>query len=240
MMSYSMYNIFSFCIFGNSLKYCKGLAKNLEQIQHIFPDWKVYIVVGSDVSPYWIDIYSSFSNVIIRRYDIANLHLMTYRFFGYDLPDVGIMICRDADSRFTTRDIWCINQFINSDYKMFTVRDHKYHQVPIMGGQWGIKHNNNINIENLYNKYLDTQQKQYTRDDCGYYQCDQDFLREMIYNTYADVTTFVAYSTVVGYQKETVKDIEIPRENIYDFCGNVIDYDVNGNEQYMFTIYGSV
>lgn len=231
-----MNNIFSFCIFGNAPKYCKGLVKNLEQIKVFFPDWKVYIVVGNDVNQNFIDIYSSFDNVIIKKYDFSDLTLMTYRMFAYDMPNIDIMICRDADSRFTDRDIWCINQFINSDYKMFTVRDHLYHQVPIMGGQWGIKHDVNINMEHLYSIYLEERQIKNT----NYYQCDQDFLREMIYNKYANNNTFVAYSTASRFLDETTKNIDIPRKSAYDFCGNVIDYDNDGNEKYMFTVNGPV
>lgn len=224
--------IFSFCIYGSNPKYCLGMLKNLEQIREKYPNFTVHIAMGNDVPEKYELAYNSFSNVRITKYNYSGNYLMVYRYYPIDLPNVNTVIIRDADSRFTKRDVHYINKFLEqTKYRIFTIRDHHEHNVPIMGGQWGIKNIpsfNGINIRDYYETVYNNKQ------DC--YQNDQRFLVEFIYNQY--IRTFIAYThKYVFNRKENYELMVLPRENEYDFCGNVVLFDETENEYNQFKFY---
>ena len=234
-----MVNVFSYCIHGAHDKYCLGLIKNLEQIAIFYPDFETHIAVGNDVPDHYIQKYRAFKNTKLTIHsDITGGRLMSYRFFPIDNPDVDIMMSRDADSRLTERDRWCIDQFLQSDYTIFTIRDHYYHCTQLMGGQWGMRRIHGFSMQSAYDIF---------KRSCAHIdgmQNDQDFIREYIYNIYN--TQCVAYNTSSHtYPGETALPISIPRKDIYDFCGNVILFKndpITGElvEYFEWSIHGKV
>jgi hypothetical protein len=210
-----MVNVFSYCIYGSQDKYCLGLIKNLEQIAIFYPDFETHIAVGNDVPDHYIQKYKEFKNTKLTIYsDITGGRLMSYRFFPIDNPEVDLMLSRDADSRLTERDRWCIDQFLKSDYQLFTIRDHIYHERELMGGQWGMRRLPKFSMQSAYDIF----KAMYSNVDR--YYSDQDFIRDYIYRP--NVTQCVAYTSCYTYPGETALPIAIPRRDIYDFCGNVI------------------
>lgn len=225
-----MKHVFSYCIYGSNLKYTHGLLKNLEQIRAYYPSFEIWIAVGSDVPPTYIERYAAFPNVKLTHYPFTGGRLMTYRFFPIDSPDVACMIVRDADSRFSDRDHECIRRFLESDYTVFTIRDHYYHRCPIMGGQWGIKRTSldrEFNLEAAYHAVKESLTK-----DCGVdaYDTDQYFTRHYIYPKYG--ARMIAFTSVryVFSNLETCADITPPRKDDTDFCGNVYDFRPAANQ----------
>ena len=217
-------NIFSFCIYGSNPKYVEGMVKNLEQIRHYYPTFQTWIVVGNDVPSEYIEKYQSFPNVKLTHVSCSGGRLMTYRFFPIDDPSVECMIVRDADSRISERDHECIKRFIDSEFTLFTIRDHYYHKCPIMGGQWGIKrtsHDKEFNLEKAYHESKESLTK-----DCGVdaYDTDQYFTRHYIYPKYgARLLAFIS----VNYEFariETTAEITPPQKDKWDFCGNVYEF----------------
>ncbi len=49
-----MVSVFSFCIFGNKPKYCRGLLRNIELIKEYFPEWEIWVYIGDEV-PQWLE-----------------------------------------------------------------------------------------------------------------------------------------------------------------------------------------
>ena len=129
---------FSYCVFGTQKKYCLGMVKNLEQIKVLFPDYKILIYLGNDVPQEYIDIYKSFENVTLLFHDFTGGRLTGYRYFPLN-KKFDILFVRDADSRFGDRDIWCIDNFIKSQFKIFTIRDQRSHARFLMAGLTGFK-----------------------------------------------------------------------------------------------------
>jgi hypothetical protein len=216
-------NVFSFCIYGNQLKYTEGLVRNLQQIQQYYPTFETWITVGSDTPQDYIEKYKTFPNVKLIFSNETGGRLMAYRFFAIDDPDVDIMIVRDADSRFTYRDQWCINKFLVSSNAIFTIRDHMWHQKEMMGGQWGMQKILGLNIQEKYNEF---KQKCQNLDA---YSSDQDFLRDYIYTPYK--SHIVVFTSIYRFEGETCQTIELHRENACDFCGNVILFRKNYMDQ---------
>ena len=221
--------VFSYCIYGSQKKYCLGMVKNLEQIKKLFPDFKVWIYLGNDVPCEYIDQYKSFRNVTLINTNITGLQLTSYRYFTLTEQFDTIFI-RDADSRFGERDLWCITHFLNSDFKIFTIRDHKFHGQELMAGQTGFK---NFLIPTLKSSYSIFEN---TRPTVDYYQCDQDFIKEYIFNNHRQ--SVIAYSEFYDYGEGSNFKISLPRKSIEDFCGNVYLFDDNDNEYTEFTMDG--
>jgi hypothetical protein len=221
-------HVFSFCLYGSDSKYCMGMIKNLEQINKLYPFFETWIHCGNDVPSDYIKKYKSFKNVKLIPYDTTGGRMMSYRFFTIDDPTVGLMVIRDADSRFHDRDIWCIQNFICSSFSVFTIRDHPYHNRKIMGGQWGMKRIPEIKMEKSYEIF----KTDYSNIDG--YRSDQDFIDKYVYdNPYSKI---IAYTSNYVYPKEVSMQILCPRKTIYDFCGNVVLFDKYDNEYYQFSL----
>lgn len=215
--------IFSFCLYGSEKKYCLGMLKNLQQIKEYYPDFETYIHMGNDVPDDYVNKIKEFQKVKIIPYDLTGAVLMTYRFFSIDDEDVSIMLLRDADSRITERCRWVINDFLNSYYKVFTIRDHRYHTSDLMAGQSGFK-NVKPSFKHVYEKEWGKISKKYWDDKL--------FLNFATYYRYME--EFVVYTDIVKKTGENCKKIPLKRENEHDFCGNVILFDEDNNEKFEF------
>jgi len=223
--------VFSYCIYGTQAKYCLGMIKNLEQIKELFPEYETWIIIGNDVPQSYIDKYISYKNVKLIHTNINTGRLMAYRLFPLDNPLVELMFTRDADSRFSERDIWCMNEFIKSDYRVCTIRDHWWQQSQIQMGQSGFKRLEGIDIQNWHSEFC----RKYNNIDG--YSNDQNFANEYIYNRYFnDLLVFSEYAQFSG---ENICKIDVNRANEFDFCGNVRlfkeddmteywEFDING------------
>ena len=149
---------FSYCLYGRfNPIYYYGLINNVKFIQCKFPKAFIHLWFGSDVEESYLNI--SMDNITIFRLSSTGHELMTHRFLSIDDTKIDIMFSRDADSMISEREIEFINNFITSPYLLHTIRDHKGHFVPIMGGLFGIKKKllkiNNLKMENLIKKIKD-------------------------------------------------------------------------------------
>jgi len=213
---------FSYCLYGTfKPKYYLGLEENIKYILLHFPLSLIYLWFGSDVEDQYFDKYNSHKNVKIFKLNITGHILMSYRFTTIDFPGIDIVFIRDADSRITDRELKCNKEFIKSSYLLHTIRDHKGHFVPLMGGLSAIKKKliqiKNINITNIIKSY--TQQN--IRLD--YYNSDQNLLQELFYNNFRN--QLLVHSTKNIFNDPHFIKLQPPKDN--NFCGQVIDYDEN-------------
>lgn len=150
-----MVNAFSFCLYGpNNPRYYNPLLENIQIVAQYFPEWKVYIYVGSDVEPEYVKVLQSYSNVVIRTTGETGPINMIYRFMAIDEPDVDIMLVRDADSLIHWRDRWAIHRFLEQpDYIAHCIRDHKDHGASLMGGLWGLRKSAGLVIADEYTAF---------------------------------------------------------------------------------------
>jgi hypothetical protein len=221
-------HVFSYCIYGSSSKYCRGMIKNLEQIEKLFPLFETWIHLGNDVPAEYIEEYKKFKNVKLIQHNETGGRLMSYRFFSIDDSSVAVMIIRDGDSRFHDRDIWCTRAFMTSSFNAFTIRDHPYHGRKIMGGQWGMRRIPGIDVQKSYEDF----KSKY--DNLDKYRSDQDFIDICVYDN--QETRLAAFSSGIRFNKETTIPIGVPRKTPHDFCGNVVLFDNEGNEYYEFKL----
>jgi len=141
-----MKKIISYSLYGSHPKYCYGILCNVEQAKIIYPDWICRIYYDDTVPISTISELQLQENVeVVNMSGIDEYYKMSWRFLAIDDSDVEIMISRDADSRLSWREKTCVDIFIESEKLLHSIRDNLSHNN-IMGGMWGIKKNNRINI----------------------------------------------------------------------------------------------
>lgn len=215
-----MKRVFSFCIYGEKRTYLEGLLRNLEFIGTRYPSFEKHVYVGCDISEDFVRMCEAFPSTHAHRLGFTGGRLMSSRFLAIDLPGVDMMLVRDADSRITERDCWCIDDFIGSQFGLFTIRDHKFHSREVMGGLWGMRRIQGFSMHAAYADYAAT------TVDLERYQSDQDFLRNHVYRPFRK--NFLAYTSTWAFPGENARRIGVPRKDVHDFCGNVIIVDELG------------
>lgn len=168
---------FSFCLYNppNRLYY-SGILENIEIIQYHFPEAYIYVYIGNDVPDAFVIELRVRKNVILRFTKETGPRNMIHRFFAIDEPEIDIMFVRDADSRVHWKDRWAIREFLNHPTAKFhIIRDNPEHATAVMGGLWGMRKIEGINIRSLYDEHKRSNPKGHGMG------LDQDFLIDCIY-----------------------------------------------------------
>ena len=224
----------SFCIFGNIKKYTKGLLLNIDIIKKKLPEYGIRIIAGNDVDEEYIKLLenckSSHTSIDIIKKDFTGHMLMVERFFGIDDIDTELIFSRDADSRITERDLWCMKEF-EKDIQSFIhiIRDHKNHDQYIMGGMCGFKKVNGrfpLKIQDLSIRFKESFNDYQLYNQYG---IDQLFL-QLVYKMHLSK---LIHSNYVIYSREKRSLIPFDHKDPYDFIGNIVDFDENDEEVYL-------
>jgi len=167
-----MKKIISYSLWGDDTRYTDGAIRNVELAQRLYKDWVCRFHIGDSTPIKIIETLNSFNNTeLILRTEECNWKGMFWRFEDASDPDVDVMICRDVDSRPTTREVLAVQQWLESDKDFHIMRDHPYHATEILGGMWGVR--------NPFLKHMKNYIDEYSKGD--FWQVDQNFLREKIY-----------------------------------------------------------
>lgn len=193
--------VFSFCLYGTSPHYYRGLIENIKIIQEFFPDFSIYVYLG-ECDPTWVLP----DGVTVIHTEKSGAINAWFRYKPLAFAEIGFV--RDADSRITERDRWCIAKFLESDYSYHSIRDHHWHRSPIMAGLFGWKKPYPVLIdENVNASY-------------GY---DEQELGKL-YPHIRD--SMMVHTNIYGLIGEHTYRIEIPHKDDYDFVGNVYNQEI--------------
>jgi protein O-GlcNAc transferase len=170
-----MLKVLSFSLWGDNPTYNIGAIRNAEDALTVYPEFKCWFYIHTESVPQiTIDKLKTFSNVkiIYKTGDLNKNKPMMWRFETIDDPNVEIMMSRDTDTRFTTREVLAVNEWINSDKLFHIMRDHPHHGFCILGGMFGTRKLPDIpSWINVMNTFNQTGNRDY----------DQSFLRDYIY-----------------------------------------------------------
>lgn len=171
-----MVNVFSFCLYGpRNQRYYRPLLQNIQTVAQYFPEWKIYIYIGSDVDPDYLKVLQTYSNVVLRATNVTGPINMIHRFMAIDEPEVELMLVRDADSLIHWRDRWAIYEFLKHPESVaHCIRDHKEHLAFLMGGLWGLRKSAGLVMSHEYTAFKNNP------EDFGIAH-DQNFLAGQIY-----------------------------------------------------------
>lgn len=221
--------VISFALWGKNPLYTIGAIKNCQLAKELMPDWNVWIYVNNTIPITLINTLTDIGATVINMGgDSTSCLNMMWRLSPALDSSVDLFISRDADSRLTQRELNMVNQWIESDKELHLIRDHSYHMMPIMGGMFGIKRGNLMNIlarEVLnYNNgdlIFDTDTLNNLKKN-NMYQFDEKMLENKLFN-HSESSRLVHVSAGVMYDG----DIIIPPPTNNDFIGNKINQDTD-------------
>jgi hypothetical protein len=131
--------IVSFSLYGDKPKYVVGAIENAKFVASSLPGWTAVFYCGSDVDTKVRELLQKHNALVLLQDDSWHKNGMFWRFRAIWEFSYSHLIFRDTDSRISDREISAINDWENSKELIHIIRDHPYHQTPILGGLWGIK-----------------------------------------------------------------------------------------------------
>lgn len=166
-----MSKVVSYTLFGDKQMYLTGALRNAEQVPQAYPGWSSQFYVGRSV-PVEIKqelIRTPHTNVIL----MPDPEDQTATFWRFGVGrEVTAMMSRDVDSRIELREIAAVTEWLSSPFDWHIMRDHPWHNVPMLAGMFGCKNPEEIRRLSKWSKIYRGQ---------DYYQTDQVFLRSYIY-----------------------------------------------------------
>jgi hypothetical protein len=220
--------VFSFTLFGDVDKYCKGLLRNIEIIQKEFPDFQTWVYLGNDIPVDILNTLNSMQKVKCIFTGETGIVNKFYRFFAIDDPEVEVMFVRDVDSRILKRDISTIHDFLASDKKFHIVRDHPNHFHKVLAGIFAIRKGLlAAPLKTIFDVYRQT-------NDVNTFWNDQEFLASLFWPHVLPLS--MIHDDLQEFEPYTMKTpIKVPIGNALHFIGQVYEFDEAGTEYPKFT-----
>ena len=134
-----MKNIISFCLWGKDYKYLEGLRENVRLSSQFYPGWEIVVFAAYGTPTLLLDSMRAQGVTVISRSRFTDPvpNPMFWRFEVADWHPGRKFIVRDADSRFSNREVLAVREWLDSGKLFHTMHDHPHHRRPIMGGMWG-------------------------------------------------------------------------------------------------------
>ena len=204
-----MVKLLTMSVWGDNPRYIIGARQQTRLASQFYPEFRVQIYTDNadrfkNLSP-WYNVD------IIQRDDDNGVF---WRFEPMFQSEDNIVIVRDSDGRITQREARAVNEWLDSDKKFHTFRDHQSHlEYPIIACAFGYK-----------GKLPDQQLTQMLaiKSQPFYYTNDQVYLRDYVWPIVKDDSMIHQYDQP-GWFKESRERLK----NRFSFCGNGYDeYDM--------------
>lgn len=132
----------SYSLWGTNKVYTYGIIENVLDAKKFYEGWIVRVHYNDTVPENIVEWLKSQDNVELVHHDSIDSKAsnMFWRFEDYFIKDATVLI-RDADSRFSQREVDCVNEWLASTKDFHIIRDHEHHVVPILGGTSGCRNN---------------------------------------------------------------------------------------------------
>tara|TARA_R100001463_G_scaffold46958_4_gene95710 strand:+ start:199 stop:879 length:681 start_codon:yes stop_codon:yes gene_type:complete len=128
-----------FSLWGDIPMYTVGAVKNVELANELFPDWTCRFYIANSVPRNICTQLEELGAELITRDNPGTTNSMFWRFEPAADETVDAMIVRDTDSRLGIREKLAVDEWLASNKKLHIMRDHPYHQAPMLGGMWGCR-----------------------------------------------------------------------------------------------------
>lgn len=155
--------LITFSLWGQNPKYLVGALRNAELAAEIYPDWICRFYIGASVPSHFLYELEKLNNVqIVQKPDWGDWRGMFWRFEPASELDVEVMISRDTDSRLSHREKVAVEEWLLSDKGFHIMRDHPWHNFPVLGGMWGVKKGILPHMKKMINEF--SQEDKYGTD----------------------------------------------------------------------------
>lgn len=132
--------VIAFSLWGRDPKYVVGALRNAALAPTVYPGWICRFYCGASTPSSAMTTLESQPHVqVVRRPEDGDWTAMFWRFLAAADSDVEFAIFRDADSRLGARERAAVDAWIASGRGTHVMRDHPMHDVPILGGMWGVR-----------------------------------------------------------------------------------------------------
>lgn len=171
--------IIAFSLWGDNSRYTLGALQNASLAKMVYPDWVCRFYVGKSTPRAIVDLLREFDNVeIVLKDEDGPSTGMFWRYYCIDDPDVEVSIFRDCDSRLWFREKAAVDEWLASDNDFHIMRDNHQHNVPILGGMWGVKRGALTKVKEKIN-YFCVQQKLMLGEckESPFYNKEQEIIR---------------------------------------------------------------
>lgn len=131
-------NIVAFSLWGTQEVYTQGALANAKAVPAVFPGWTCRFYHDDSV-PRSVqeELTRLGAETVAMPAGSGQSHGLFWRFFASDDPTVARFLCRDCDSRPTTREKAAVDAWIASGLPFHVMRDHILHTDLILAGMWG-------------------------------------------------------------------------------------------------------
>ena len=145
-----MSNVISFSLWGDNPKYNVGAIRNAELSISIYKDWSIRFYIGDNVPSQTISALEQFDHVeIIYEKGDTNWTALLWRFKAIFDCDADVVLFRDTDSRLNLREKSAVDAWLAGDKTVHIMRDHPFHNFPILGGMWGYRKNSKYDFKHM-------------------------------------------------------------------------------------------
>lgn len=175
-----MRGLASFCLFGDDVNgiYRLGALKNAEMYATLYQgtlDVVSRFYVSTQTVEWATENLLRIPGVEVVPVDGPEDFTATFwRYRALEDKDYDFWLFRDTDSRPILRERVAVAEWLDSDKTYHIMRDHPYHNVPIMAGLWGVK--NVAKTASLHKLFRFKRMK-------SYYQVDQRYLHVTVWRT---------------------------------------------------------
>ncbi len=170
--------LISYSIYKDNPKYfnfyLRGLYFNMRMIKLMLPDWEMVLNVSKPVYEEYYHYLNMLRISTIVYDDGDRCRNMMQRFKPAFTFNADRVLCRDADSCLTYREVLEIKKWEESGLDWHGINDNQAHTIPMMGGMIGFKTNALKNIFPNFNILIDNW-------DLSRHGSDQQLIMERIY-----------------------------------------------------------
>lgn len=201
--------VISYSLWGNDNRYIIPLIKNMNLAAELFPGWKVVVYISNSTREEIKNKLELMGADVYECGESPDTRGAFWRFQALGLPEVDVVIIRDADSMLTFRDKSMVEHWLNSDKDFYLCRDHPCHVRPITCGAWGVKGAGLQKIRRIA----------YYNIDYSNYGDDEKFLAQFVYLNHRK--EFMVFSPFILYRGERNEKFLLPRKGRTDYIGRV-------------------
>ena len=130
-------NVVSYALWGTDPTYRVGALRNVELVaKHYGPAWRCRFYLFESTRDMERQLQDAGADTAYTPFTDENYGLFARHAVAWD-TGVSRFVIRDADSRPSAREAELVREWVRSDRAFHSIRDHRRHTSPIMGGMWG-------------------------------------------------------------------------------------------------------